>query len=156
MLFTDLRKDELVAAASYYRVDYDGDWTKAAIATALLDAGHTPEQWAKDSEANDYGLGPDDNGAVSLGTLKGEEGVSDDVHVDESPVVPEANEESAQRDDDLVLVRFVGRNKSYATGRFRFTAVRPFALMSSDEFESLDPALFREASKAEAAEFYNE
>ena len=144
MAFTDLKKDDLVRAANFYKVDIDPSETKAGIAMALLDAGHTPEQWEADADRWVNG-DPDDlpNGAITTADLNGSD--------EEEQTV---TEEPAEEEDAMVLVRFIGHNASYQTRYGKFSKGRPFALLTRDQFESLDRLKFREATKAEAAEFY--
>lgn len=153
MLFTDLLKRELYDAANFYKVEVEADWNKERISLALLDAGHTPEQWAEDSNANDNGDAANEPlpGTITTSDLKSDTAVEDDLVVDEDLV----EEDVVAEEPELVLVRFTGHNASYSVGRFRFTRLKPFALMTEEEFAGLDRKRFREATKAEAAEFYN-
>lgn len=154
MLFTDLLKEDLVKAARYYKVEVEPNWTKDRIATALLDAGKTPEQWERDQEANDFGEG---NGAITTSDLgdhpepETEESDEDTESVEDEPVV---EDEPAEEDEELVLVRFTGSNQSYTTGPFTFSRFKPFGLMTEEQFDTLDRNKFRLATKAEAVEFY--
>ena len=149
MLFTDLLKDDLVKAVKFYKVDVDVNANKQALANALLDAGVTPEQWDKDSYEWENGAKPEeDSGAITTESLKVEEPAEEDEDLD-------LDDDEDIVDEGLVLVRFVGKNKSYRTGKHVFSANRPFALMKPDEFERLDPKKFREATKSEALEYYN-
>lgn len=156
MRFNDLRKDELVQAAEHYKVEIDADATKAEISTALLDAGKTPEEWETDRELwgkGDAEVQSKQSSALTLQNLR--EAEYEQERKGEEPEEEEAPKKAApEPDDDLVLVRFTGKNRSYRSGRHKFDAVKPFALMSRDEFEALDAAKFREATKAEANEFY--
>ena len=165
MLFTDLLKDDLVKAVKFYKVDVDVNANKQALANALLDAGITPEQWDKESYEWENGAKPEeDSGAITTDVLDTDDDhetstINDgDDYVEGSLVdetVPAVEPEETFPEDALVLVRFVGKNKSYRTGKHVFSANRPFALMEPDEFERLDPKKFREATKSEALEYYN-
>lgn len=149
MLFTDLLKDDLLKAANFYKVEVEPNWTKDRIATALLDAGKTPEQWEKDAEANDVGEG---NGAVTSQSLHNAEVEQPERTVEDTV---EAAEEPEEKNEELVLVRFTGANQSYTSGDITVSRFRPFALVTTERFDSLDRKKFRLASKEEAAEFYN-
>lgn len=155
MAFTDLKKDELVEAARYYKVPIEHDYTKAQISVALLDAGKTPEQWDEDREAylnGQSGVKPEPT-AITTDDLKGgeaDEEAGDDT--EEEPVEEEPVKE--QKSDDRVLIRFTGRQRSYQVAGLKFDQRKPFALVSREKANQLDPRIFREATKAEAAEFY--
>ena len=141
MNFMDLTKKELAEAANFYKVDFNVSDNKEEISMALLDAGHTPEEWEKDREEWLNGESEEEESAEEDSEEEQEETSEDETE-------PPADEE------ELVLVRFTGRNRSYKAGRFRFTQSKPFALMTREEFDNLRSPKFREASKAEAAEFY--
>lgn len=146
MTFTDLLKTELVEATRYYKIDVDVNANKTALANALLDAGVTPEQWERDSNAEKGGAWN-----VDRPRLEDREDIGFDDEEEEniSPPPPVLEEE-----EELVLVRFVGRNRSYTSRGRTFSANRPFALMSKEEYDKLDRKKFREATKSEAREFY--
>lgn len=163
MAFTDLKRDELVQAAQFYKVDVSANDTKAAIATALLDKGISPDQWEQDREAYENGEDVDGNKRASAAAITSDnfEGSDEEeepeADAEEDEEEPAEEEPEAQADDsDLVLVRFVGRNASFTTGRHTFSRNQPFALMSEEQFESLDRAKFRKANKAEAEEFFGQ
>ena len=143
MAFTDLNKNELLKAANFYKVEVDLNATKANIANALLDAGHTPEDWERDSRANDEGLRAED-----------EERLPEPEPVDEEPAEEPAEEEPVKAKSNKVLVRFIGGNASYSVGRLSFSRNKPFKVLTEDQFRTLPRDKFREATKAEAREFY--
>ena len=132
MAFMDLNKKELVEAAEYYSVDIESNDTKQEITDALEESGVTFEQYE-----TDFALEPEEE---------------PEAETPRSDPEPEPEDEPAE---DMVLVRFIGRNRSYQTGKFAFSPQRPFALMTKAEFDSLDRFKFREATKSEAAEFYS-
>ena len=152
MAFTDLKKDELVEAVRFYKIDVDVNANKTALATALLDAGKTPEGWEADREAQ-TGESWSPRSVITTDDIKDEEEVVEETEEkadEEAPSEPESEE-----DEDMVLVRFIGRNRFYQTADNRkFTPNTPFALMSRKEYDALDRFKFREATKAEAEEFY--
>lgn len=140
MAFMDLTKKELIEAADYYSVDIDPSDNKQEIADALEASGVTFDQWEADHAPE-------------------EEVTREAPEVTESPAV-ESEEAPEPADDepvaeDMVLVRFIGRNRSYQVGKWAFSPQKPFALMTKPEYDSLDRFKFREATKSEAAEFYS-
>lgn len=148
MTFKELYKDELWEAVRHYKIDVDVNANKNTLATALLDNGISPEQWQEDKAAKDGQPRP----VTTTEDLKAdsEELLPEPEDLDEEePVVEEEDEE-----EKMVLVRFIGRNRSYSVGKWSFGIYRPFALMTREEFNGLDRKLFREGTKAEAREYF--
>lgn len=147
MAFKDLYKDELWEAVRHYKIDVDANANKDTLTAALLDKGISAEQWEEDKAAKDGQPRPAAVTETEEDLLPEPTAVEDTADEDFDVDVPE--------EDEMVLVRFIGRNRSYTIGKWTFGVYRPFALMKKDEFEALDRKKFREANKAEAREYFS-
>ena len=131
MAFMDLSKKELVEAAEYYGAEFSANDSKQQITDALEEAGVTWELYQEN-----FGEQPEPA-----------------VESEEQPEPAEETEPEVE--EDVVLVRFIGRNRSYQIGKWSFSQTSPFALMTKPEYDALDRFKFREATKSEAEEFYS-
>ena len=136
MAFMDLTKKELIEAAEYFGADYAASDSKQDIVDAIEEAGGTWELYQE--------------------SLPAEEEPEPVVEAEEQPEPADEEEPLDEEEpEDVVLVRFIGRNRSYQTGKWTFSQTSPFALMTKPEYDALDRFKFREATKSEAEEFYS-
>jgi len=101
-----------------------------------------------------------DNKATIVEALE-EAGVTEELWEADKPREaedePAADEPEADEDEDLVLVKFIGHNRSYTVGKTTFTPkLKPFGLLTRSEYESHSADKFREATADEATEFYGQ
>jgi hypothetical protein len=151
--FAALKKPELVAAATYFGTETEGN--VASLRADLEDAGVT---WADYAEA--FKIPGWEN-------LKGEPTPDlppppvDDWDEKEEDTVTEVATLSAVpvlSADTKYLVKFVGQNPYFEHGRFKFTQDRPYAIMTADQAQDAlesESRNFRQAYPKELKEFYS-
>lgn len=133
---TELTKDELVAAAEQFGVEFKRAMSKADIVERLTEDGVTMELINSFKPVEDEDEEPVAEAAV------------------EAPVVVVVEEED---DEDLTLVVMIRNNGTYQVRGYTFKREHPFALVKSSDADYLihQDGGFRMATPNEAREYYS-
>jgi hypothetical protein len=154
--FRDLKRADLLNAARYFGTETEGG--VEVLRTDLHDSGVTWEDYVKAFK------------------LPGHEDIPDAPYVGPSQVDVEDWEDAPELEKavseviitappvDLApaeryLVKFIGENPYFETGRFKFTIENPYAVMTAEEAQDVlvaEPTKFRQAFPDELKEFFDE
>lgn len=128
---TSLNKEELLAAAEQFGVEFKRAMSKADLVQRLAEDGVTLE--------------------LIRGLAPAEEDEPEEIVVEAAPVVEEDD------DDELVLVRMIRANATYQIRGYTFKSDHPFALVKEKDADFMieHDGGFRMASPKEAREFYS-
>ena len=133
-----LTKEELLAAAEQFGVEFKRAMSKADLVAALTEDG------------------------VDVDLINGLKKIQEDAADDEfGALEPEPVQEDAgaqdEDDENLVLVRMIRANNTYQIRGYTFTRAHPYALVKENDADFLieRDGGFRMASPKEAREYYS-